>query len=72
MSTATEERPIQVAPARFVTIRLAAAMTGLTESAIETMIHRGKWVEGRQYLKREGRVYIDMRGVEKWVELGQA
>lgn len=66
------DRPIQIAPARFVTIELAEAVTGLTASAIRTKIARAVWLEGRQYVKREGRVFIDLRGVEKWVEQGQA
>jgi hypothetical protein len=61
----------QVAPARFVTIELAATVTGLSPGAIRTKIARSVWLEGRQYIKREGRVFIDLRGVEKWVESGQ-
>lgn len=59
----------QVAAARFVTIALAATMTGLTAKAIERKIEKGDWAEGIHYRRRDGRVYIDMRGFEKWVEV---
>lgn len=62
---------LKVAPSRFVTIDLAEAVTGLTASAMRTKIGKGIWVEGRQYIRREGRVFIDLRGYEQWVELGQ-
>lgn len=63
---------LAVVAARYVTIELAEAMTGLTESAMRTKMSRGFWVEGRQYIRRDGRVFIDMRGYERWVEAGQA
>lgn len=63
---------LKVAPARFVTIELAEACTGLTASAIRTKIGKGIWVEGREYVRREGRVFIDLKGYERWVELGPA
>jgi hypothetical protein len=56
-------------PARFVTISLAEALTGYTKDAIETKIARGVWIEGREWRRApDGRVLIDMRGYEKWVE----
>lgn len=61
--------PLQVVSARYVTIELAAAMTGFTPAAIRAKIAKGIWLEGRQWVKRDGRVLIDMRGYEKWAEL---
>lgn len=56
-------------PARFVTIGLAEALTGYTKDAIQTKISRGIWIEGREWRRApDGRVLIDMRGYEKWVE----
>lgn len=63
---------VQVVSARFVTIELAAAMTGFSPAAIRAKINKGVWIEDRQWIKREGRVLIDMRGYEKWVESGTA
>lgn len=63
---------IKVAPARFVTIKLASAMTGLTEGAIRMKIARGIWLESRQFVRRDGRVMIDMKGYERWAESGTA
>lgn len=58
----------QVASARFVTIELAATITGFTPGAIRTKIAKSVWLEGRQWVKRDGRVLIDMRGYEAWAE----
>jgi hypothetical protein len=57
-----------IAPARFVTIKLAAACTGLTVKAIEQKIARGDWAKGKHYRKAaDGRIYVDMEGFAKWV-----
>jgi hypothetical protein len=74
MSSTSADAPskiYRVALARFVTIELAAVATGLTESAIRTKIAKGFWVEGRQYKRAaDGRLYVDLRGFEEWVEKG--
>lgn len=62
---------VQVAPARFVTVHLASAITGLSEAAIRNKVVRGLWVEGRHYVKRDGRILIDLKGYEKWVVQGE-
>ena len=68
---AVTEEVVQIAPARFVVIALAATITGLTKRAIEGKIRNGHWGEGRQYRKGpDGRIYIDMQGFEKWVQTG--
>lgn len=59
-----------VAPVRFVTVNLASTVTGLSPAAIRNRIDRGQWVEGRHYVKREGRVLVDLKGYEKWAEAG--
>jgi hypothetical protein len=60
---------IALAPARYVTITVAAAVTGYSADAIETKIKRGVWVEGVHYrIAPDGRRMIDLRGVERWVE----
>lgn len=69
MNTVDTSSPaIQVAPAPYVRIPLAAAMTGLSEKAIRRKIEEGKWLEGRQYVRRDGEVYISIRGYTQWVE----
>ena len=58
-----------LASARFVTISLAHALTRFTVNAIETKIKRGEWIEGREWRRApDGRVLIDMRGYERWIE----
>lgn len=59
---------LQLVPARFVTIPVAAAITGLTEKAINRKIEKGEWAEGLQYRRRDGRLFIDIKGYEKWIE----
>jgi hypothetical protein len=58
-------------PSRFVTIELASVLTGLTEGAIRMKISKGVWLEDRQYVRRDGRVLIDMKGYEDWAENGR-
>lgn len=60
---------VRVAPATYVTISLAAAITGLTPKAIQRKIEDGKWIEGREYRRSpDGRIFISLKGYEKWVE----
>jgi hypothetical protein len=59
---------VQLMPARFVTIPVAATITGLTQKAIERKIEKGEWAEGLQYRRRDGRIFIDIKGYEKWIE----
>lgn len=60
--------PIQLSPARFVTIELAAVVTGFTPAAIRAKINKAQWVEGREYVRRDGRVLVDLKGYERWAE----
>jgi hypothetical protein len=55
-------------PARDVTIRLAATVTGLTERAIEAKIREGVWLGGQEYNRGpDGRIYIDLHAVSRWI-----
>jgi hypothetical protein len=59
----------QVAPAPYVTVPLAATITGLSEKAIRRKIEDGKWVEGREWVRSpDGGIFISMKGFERWVE----
>lgn len=61
-----------VAPADYVTVPLAAAITGLTVKAIYRKIEEGKWVENREYRRApDGHLFISLPGYRKWVEKGQ-
>lgn len=66
------DRPVHVTPSRFVTVDLFCTLTGYTEPAVRMKIHKGIWLEGRQWIKREGRVHMDMEAYERWVETGTA
>jgi hypothetical protein len=72
MSTREELAPVQVSPAPYVTIPLAATITGLTEKAIERKIEDGVWIEGREWRRGpDGKRYISVRGYQAWVEHGR-
>lgn len=61
--------PVQVSPAPYVKIPLAATIFGTTRKAIECKIASGKWVEGRQYRRSpDGEIYISVKGVTAWIE----
>jgi hypothetical protein len=54
-------------PTDTVLIPVAAVVLGLSPKAIRRKIEEGTWLEGREYYRRDGRVWIDLRGVERWV-----
>lgn len=57
--------------AETATIARAAEALGLTEKAIRRKIDEGVWLEGRQYHRApDGRIYVDIPGVARWVRLG--
>lgn len=64
---------IQLAPAPYVTIPVAAVITGLTEKAIRRKIEDGKWLEGREYRRSpDGGIFISVKGFVAWVEAAVA
>lgn len=70
---AVHEPPVvKLTPSDCVTINLFSQISGLTPAAVRNMIHEGKWLEGRQYFRRAGRVYVSVKGFEKWVQTGIA
>lgn len=67
--------PVQIelvrSAAPYVTIELAASLTGYTQLAIEKKIEKGVWVEGREWKKApDGRRLISLEGYKRWVERG--
>jgi len=65
------EPVVQVAPARYVTVELAAAIAGLSAAATRKRIERAVWIEGRECRRGpDGRIRADIKGVERWVEAG--
>jgi len=58
--------------ADYVTIPVAAAMTGYSAKAIRRKIEAGVWLEGREFRRApDGHVLISVRGYESWVERGR-
>lgn len=64
---------VMLHPAPYVTVPLAAAITGLTEKAIRRKIEEGKWLEGREYRRSpDGGIFISVKGYAQWVEKATA
>ncbi len=63
------EQATNAAHARYVTINLAATLTGLSAAAIRKRIERGQWLEGKEWRRGpDGRIWIDTKGITAWVE----
>lgn len=61
------------ARADYVTIPIAAAITGYSVKAIRRKIEAGVWLEGREFRRApDGHVLISVKGYELWVEKGRA
>lgn len=72
VATELPTRPlVALNSSRFVTVKLAAQLTGLTVKAIERKIARGVWLLGRHYRKSDGGIFIDMKEYESWVVKAQ-
>lgn len=57
---------------RFVTIKRFAELTGYSGRAVEGKMHRGDWLEGREFRKApDGRILMDLEAFERWV-LGES
>jgi hypothetical protein len=55
-----------------VTVRKAAAMTGLTEKAIRRKIETGKWQQGRHFHKApDSGIFIDLVAITEWFKRGR-
>lgn len=70
MSEAVLDPPIALAP--HVTLAHYARASGMTVKAMEHKIARGEWLEGQEYHRRDGRIYVDVKGVSAWVVRGRA
>jgi hypothetical protein len=54
-------------PFEWVLIPVASAATGLSVKAIERKIEEGKWLDGREYVRRDGRIFVSVKGFNRWV-----
>lgn len=55
-------------PVYFVQLGVFETMTGVTSDAVQKMIHSGEWTEGVHFRRRKGRIYVDLRGYDAWVD----
>lgn len=66
-ATLNPERLARVAPADYVTVELAAAVTGYTVKAIQRKIESGAWLEGAEFVRApDGRTLVSMQGYCRW------
>lgn len=57
---------------RYVTVRKFSSDSGYTEAAIRSKIADGTWGKDHVWRKApDGRVLIDVKGYETWVEIGK-
>jgi len=62
-----------ITSANYVTIAVAAKLTGLSEKAIRRKIEEGKWLEGLQFIRSsDGGIFISLKGYDLWVEQGSS
>ena len=54
---------------RYVRLKRFCEMTGWTPDAVQKMIQRCVWIEGRQFRRVDAGLLIDLQGYEKWVEM---
>ncbi len=65
--------PLQIDNTQYVTIPLAAALTGYTAKAIRRKIETGVWIEGREIRRApDGRILVNVKAYRQWVERGRA
>ncbi|WP_321792790.1 excisionase [Caballeronia sp. J97] len=67
--------PVATAPSHgnYVSVALAAALTGLSQKAIRRKIEQGRWLENREYRRApDGAIFISLQGFQKWVERQEA
>lgn len=62
-----ETTPAIFLPFEWCLMPVAALATGLSVKAMERKIEDSKWLEGREYVKRDGRIFISVRGFNRWV-----
>lgn len=56
-----------------ITIGKLCEITGYTKGAIQAKIHRGDWVEGKEYTKApDGRNLVLVDGYNQWAKRGNA
>lgn len=62
---------IYITPADEVRIPLAATCLGLSEKAIRRKIEDGVWREKHEYFRRDGEIWVSLKGVSRWVRGGR-
>jgi len=53
---------------KWVRIEKLSELSGISHDAIYAYNKKGIWIEGTHWLKRQGRLYFNIKEIEKWVE----
>jgi hypothetical protein len=53
---------------KWVRVNRFCELTGFTADSVQKLIAKHKWIEGQQYRKVNGCVFVNLDGYEKWVE----
>lgn len=53
---------------KWVRVNRFCELTGFTPDAVQKLIANQKWLEGQQYRKASGCLFVNLEGYEKWVE----
>jgi len=70
-TTAAAAPPVYLAPDRYVTVGIYAAISGRTQNSIRMKIRDGKWLENREFIRDpDGTILIDREGVQRWLVRG--
>jgi hypothetical protein len=64
-----QSNTLSLAPARYVRLPVAHAVTGYSVKAMQRKIERGDWQEGKIWRRAlDGRICIDLQEYERWAE----
>lgn len=53
---------------KWVTVEKASELLGLTKQAIYARIKRREWVQRTHWVKKRGRLFLDMPAIYTWIE----
>lgn len=63
--------PVYLAPDRYVTVAIYAAISGRSENSIRMKMKNGVWLDRRDYSKGpDGRIFIDREAIQRWMLRG--
>lgn len=68
LSLSTTRESVMEHPVRWLKLEKYAELTGDSVDAVNGRRKLGKWLMGVQYKIVDGRVWVDLRAAQRWVE----